>query len=184
MLDTMELNGLSVNLSSLFMDSSKVFEIISILNRTGQLDSLLNMLGIVNNDSTSLLNRRGKIVIVGDSEVSKQQLEGIAKECGIEKSRLEFCLDYFEAKRFNFRKLQYNENYCAVLAGPMPHSTWGKDEFSSSLVALEKLEGYPPVARLGSNCLKITKSNFKSILLDLLSKGVISCWKWGYEADL
>ena len=176
MLDTMELNGLSVNLRSLFMDSSKVFEIISILNRTGQLDSLLNMLGIVSNDSTSLPNnRRGKIVIVGESEITKQQLEGIAKECGIAKNRLEFCLDYYEAKRFSFGKLQYNENYSVVLVGPMPHSTWGKDEFSSTLTALEKSEGYPPVSRLGSNCLKITKSNFKSILMDLLNKGVISC---------
>lgn len=175
MLDAMELNGLSVNLRSLFMDSSKVFEIVSILNRTGQLDSLLNMLGIVCNDSTSLPNRRGKIVIVGESEISKQQLEGIAKECGIEKSRLEFCLDYYEAKRFNFRKLQYNENYSAILVGPMPHSTWGKDDFSSVLSALEKSDGYPPVSRLGSNCLKITKSNFKSILMDLLDKRIVSC---------
>ena len=175
MLDAMELNGLSVNLRSLFMDSSKVFEIVSILNRTGQLDSLLNMLGIVCNDSTSLPNRRGKIVIVGESEISKQQLEGIAKECGIEKSRLEFCLDYYEAKRFNFRKLQYNENYSAILVGPMPHSTWGKDDFSSVLSALENSDGYPPVSRLGSNCLKITKSNFKSILMDLLDKRVVSC---------
>lgn len=175
MLDTMELNGLSVNLRSLFMDSSKVFEIISILNRTGQLDSLLNMLGIVNDDSTSLPNRKGKIVIVGDSEISKQQLEGIAKECGIAKTRFETCLDYYEAKKFNFGKLQYNENYSVVLVGPMPHSTWGKEEFSSTLTALEKSEGYPPVFRLGSNCLKITKSNFKSILMDLLEKGIIEC---------
>ena len=79
MLDAMDLNGLSVNLRSLFMDSSKVLEIISILNRTGQLDSLLNMLGIVGKDSDSFPNKRGKIVIVGESEISKQQLEGIAK---------------------------------------------------------------------------------------------------------
>ncbi len=173
MLDAMELNGLSVNLRSLFMDSSKIFERISILNRTGQLDSLLNMLGIVCNNSTPLPNRKGKIVIIGESEITKQQLEGIAKECGISKSRIEFCIDYYEAKRFNFRKLQYNENYAAVLVGPMPHSTWGKDEFSSALVALEKSDGYPPVFRLGSNCLKITKSNFKSIMIDLLDKGVV-----------
>ena len=175
MLDVMELNVLSVALRSLFMDNSKIFERISILNRTGQLNSLLNMLGIVSSDSVSLPNKRGKIVIVGDSEISKQQLEGIAKECGIAKNRLEFCLDYYEAKRFNFRKLQYNENYSAVLVGPMPHSTWGKDDFSSVLSALEKSDGYPPVSRLGSNCLKITKSNFKSILMGLLNKGVLSC---------
>lgn len=60
--------------------------------------------------------------------------------------------------------MQYNPNYRLVIVGPMPHSTTGKGESRSTISELENGNGYPKVIRLGSNELKITKTNFKQAL--------------------
>lgn len=47
----------------------------------------------------------------------------------------------------------------------MPHSTTGKRNSRSTISEMEKPDnGYPKVIRLGSNGLKISKSNFKELL--------------------
>ena len=43
----------------------------------------------------------------------------------------------------------------------MPHSTAGKGDSSSAIANMENGNGYPKIIRLGSNELKITKTNFK-----------------------
>lgn len=60
--------------------------------------------------------------------------------------------------------MQYNPNYRLVIVGPMPHNTAGKVESRSTISEREKGNGYPKVIRLGSNELKITKTNFKQAL--------------------
>ena len=50
----------------------------------------------------------------------------------------------------------------------MPHSGSGKGDYSSVISAIEAEEGYPPVVRLGSNGLKITKSDFRSKLTEMI----------------
>ena len=91
----------------------------------------------------------------------------------INKNRFEFCLDYNEAKTFPYRKMQYSPKYSAVLVGAMPHSVKDKGDFSSMITAMEKQDGYPPVIRMGSNELKITKTGFCNCLKNLLEqKGI------------
>ena len=52
-----------------------------------------------------------------------------------------------------------------MIVGPMPHSTTGKINSRSTISEMEKPDnGYPKVIRLGSNGLKISKSNFKELL--------------------
>lgn len=145
------------------------------LNRTGELQSLLEMLGIESFSETPKYStfKNGKIVIVGESKVSENDLKGIIKELDLDKDRFEFCLDYKEAKTFNYKKMQWNPSYCLVLVGPMPHSGYEKGEYGSVISALENEDGYPRVERLGTNELKITKSSFKIALEKMMAEGVI-----------
>lgn len=77
-------------------------------------------------------------------------------------------LNYEDAKTFMFDKLQWNPRYSLLMVGPMPHSGIIKGDYSSIISALETEDGYPPVVRLGSNTLKITKSDFKAKLSEMI----------------
>ena len=51
----------------------------------------------------------------------------------------------------------------------MPHKTSGTGDFSSAITRMEQDEGFPPVIRLGSNDLKISKSSFKAALEEAIN---------------
>lgn len=152
-------------------------QIIIALNRAGKLEewlSMMNMEDIIPQERPKFQSyQTGRIVIIGDSSVNTTVLFGIAKGFGIDKDRLELCLQYKETVTYPYSKLRYNPDYSLVLVGPMPHSTSGKGEHSSVIVALESEEGYPPVIRLGQNKLKISKSNVKAALQEAIEKGYI-----------
>lgn len=149
-----------------------VSERIYLANRTGELESLLDDWGfrdLIKNDAVSSddfydTHKNGKIVVLGSSQVKEHDLLGIVKNLGLDKDRFEFCLEYKEIVSYPFSKLQYNPNYRLVIVGPMPHSTAGKVNSSSAIAEMENGNGYPKVIRLGSNELKITKTNFKNTL--------------------
>lgn len=156
---------------------NRLEEIISRLNRTGELYDLLRLLGL-----TELLGaamekdqpKDGKIIVIGQSEVSKEILAGIAKRLGFEKNRFEFYLEYEDGAKYDFKKMQYSRLYSCVLVGAMPHSGLAKTGFGSIIAALEQEPGYPPVYRLGLKDLKITKSSFGEALNKLLQSGVLA----------
>jgi len=64
--------------------------------------------------------------------------------------------------------MQWQPTYSLIMVGPMPHSGSAKGDYSNIISALESEDGYPPVVRLGSNGLKITKSDFKSKLIEMV----------------
>lgn len=161
------------------VDSEKLEEIIdaitakiALANRMNELDSLLECWGLqelIGNNSVSSDDfydtyKDGTIVVIGASQVKEHDLLGIAKSLGLSKDRFEFCLDYDEIVKFNFKKMQHKPNYRLVIVGPMPHSTAGKGDSSSAIAEMETRDGYPKVVRLGSNELKITKTSFKKTL--------------------
>lgn len=145
---------------------------IYLANRTGELESLLADWGLqelINNvvlssDDFYDTHKNGTIVVIGSSQAKEHDLLGIVKSLGLDKDRFEFCLEYKEIVSYPFSKLQYNPNYRLVIVGAMPHSTAGKGYSSSAIADMEKGNGYPKVIRLGSNELKITKTNFKKAL--------------------
>lgn len=149
-----------------------VTEKIYLANRTGNLESLLSEWGLqdlmmeeqYSSDNFYDTHKDGTIVVIGASQVKEHDLFGIVKSLGLDKDRFEFCLDYKEIESYQFCKMQYNPNYRLVIVGPMPHSTSGKGESRSTISEMEKGNGYPKVIRLGSNELKITKTNFKQAL--------------------
>ena len=149
-----------------------ITEKIILANRMDELDNLLDSWGLHNLIENEPLNsdtfydtyRKGKIVVLGSSQVKEHDLLGIVKSLGLDKDRFEFCLDYKQIVSYPFSKLQYNPDYRLVIVGAMPHSTAGKGDSSSAIADMEKGNGYPKVIRLGSNELKISKSNFKKAL--------------------
>ena len=164
-------------------DSLKVYlddslgRILSLLNNTGKLEELLYLLQaehLLKEESNYQTYKYGTIVVVGESSVKADQLLGVGKSLGIEKNRFELCLDYEGAAKFNYRKTQYQPTYSLIMVGPMPHSGEAKEDYGSIISAIESEEGYPPVVRLGSQGLKITKSDFKQKLEEVLKKGIIS----------
>ena len=71
-------------------------------------------------------------------------------------------------------KEYWQPTYSLLMVGPMPHSGSEKGEYSSIISALEAEDGFPPIVRLGSNGLKITKSDFKAKLEEMISQRKIS----------
>ena len=149
---------------------------LSRMNRSGQLEEFLRLLGmehLLQKESGYEVYKTGKIVVIGQSDVKAKELLSIANKLGLDKSRFELHLDYEDAKNYNFRKLPdalafFNGKYSLLMVGPMPHSGSGKGDYSSIISALEAEDGYPPVVRLGSNGLKITKSDFRAKLEEMI----------------
>lgn len=150
---------------------------IILANRLGTLRNLLQQWefdNLLNSDSVYETNKDGKIVVIGQTEVKLNVLEGIIKSLHLDKNRFEFCLDYNDSKTFNYKKLQYAPNYRVVMVGPIPHSSVGKNNSSSVIAEMKNKEGYPRVETLNdSNELKITKSSFRTTLEKLIKENYI-----------
>ena len=155
----------------------KITERVTLANRSGDLDDLLIAWGfeeLASGPAPYETDKDGKIVVIGASEVKENVLSGIVKTLGLEKDRFEFCLDYDKAKTYQYNKLRYNPDYRLVLFGPVPHSSTGKNDSSSVIAEMKNHEGYPRVEVLsGNNAVKITKSNFRKTLSQLVAEQYI-----------
>lgn len=155
----------------------EITAILSKLNRTGQLEEWLDMMSMSNllqGEDELYSYKDGKIVVVGGTEVKEDVLLSVAKKLGLDKSRFEFCLNYDQIQKYDFRKMQYAPLYRVILFGPSPHSGRGKGESGSIISELERSKAYPRVVRMqSSNELKITKSNFRETLMQLMDENYI-----------
>lgn len=118
----------------------------------------------------------GLIVIVGQSAIGKDVVQGILKRMGF-KNRYELYLEYDEFKNRNLKnKLQYNSKIRLILAGPMPHSIEGKGDDSSGVAMLENMDGLAKVVRLeeSKGVLKITRTSLKRALQTEIDSGFLS----------
>lgn len=174
-LDIEELSQLEDEIMSALPE--KITAILSKLNRSGQLEELLDLLGmedLLEQEQEFYSYKEGKIVVVGGTDVKEEVLLSIAKNLGIDKSRFEFCLDYKQIQKFDFRRMQYAPQYRVILFGPTPHSGHGKGDSGSIIAEIEKSAAYPRAERLTSGAeLKITKSNFREMLERLIREDYI-----------
>lgn len=148
------------------------------LNRDDKLEDFCRLIGaedVLASKRENLFqpSKSGYIVVLGDSQVKENQMQGILKKLGIRKDRLKCHLGYDDAKSFPFKTLQYQAKYSLILVGSMGHKAEGIGDYSSAIAMLEQEEGYPPVMRLGTNELKITKSNFQKAVEEALKNGLI-----------
>lgn len=72
-----------------------------------------------------------KILVIGNSMISKDVMVSIAKKYGIKENRLEFELDYDRLHNYNFGNLKNNMSYSDILVGPLPHKVKGIENYSS-----------------------------------------------------
>lgn len=151
-------------------------QILARLNRDNKLEEFCRMIGaedVLKQEKTSQPSKSGIIIVVGESQVKEHQMQGILKNLGIRKERLECHLGYEKAKTFNYRKLQYQAKYSLVIVGSMGHKAENIGDYSSAITMMEQEKGYPHVIRLGTNELKITKSNLKEALSKALADELI-----------
>ena len=145
-------------------------------NRRGTLDEMLKSVGqedLLADLGLVESTRVKKVVVLGESSVKERKLKQFAEEyCPSSKGyEFEYKLTY-NLKRYDFRKMQNNDSYLAVLVGPMPHSTGGKGGSSSAIAEMENHPEYwPHVIRLRneSGKLVITNNSFKEALQELLA---------------
>ena len=169
-----------VNLEEKLEDvlTNNLLNILITLNRSERLKDFLNLIGCSElikkntNGFSSLTNRT--IVILGDSQISVEDIIKTIKKCGISRERVELHLDY-HLKGFNVESLKYSLNHSLILLGPMPHSIKGKDIYSSLVSRIEGEDGFPPVQRLtANNTLKITKTSIKNAITKSLDNGILT----------
>jgi hypothetical protein len=165
------------------MDSDRLVRILFKMNSTGRLREFLEDIGYSHllpseGMSASCVGDRypnGKIIVVGASEVKQNVLLAVAKEHGFSKDRFDLLLEYYDCQKYDFGKTRNNSKYALVLFGPVPHSGTSKEDAGSVISKLETPGGgYPPVIRLGSNGLRISKSNFADALEKAVSQGFIT----------
>ena len=122
-----------------------------------------------------LIDSRAMVLIIGDLAMKKHDVQGIAKEFGINHTQLEF-LEYSETKQYAFRHLQYSLKYAGIILGPVPHMV-GDLDGHSSLVTLLQSQGYPHTFVANqSGELKLSKQLLKKGLAEVVahynSKGI------------
>ena len=142
------------------------------LNRYGQLDSLLDLLGI-NKSATDYKKtiRKGKILVLGQLDTSVESICKIGEKYKISRKRFEIVSEYDDCANFDYKNLQYSQKYCMIMFGPQPHKGKNIGDNNSGIAAVEKFDFYPPSIRVGH--LKITKSSFEAALRQCINEGYI-----------
>lgn len=137
------------------------------LNRTGDLPRFLE---IINREDLNprpsglFFNNQGKILIIGDSELSAMDIAKTCERCGISRDRLELQLEYKD--NYNFSHTQYSQKYSLILVGPLPHMAKGVDGASSIIAKIMTGDGYPPVIKVtdANGNLHISKNSLVNAL--------------------
>lgn len=175
LVETAELLKLEDNLK--FELNNNLTQILTALNRNERLEEFLDLINLSHliQSNSYKPHKNGIIIVVGGSEIKKQDFYGIFKKLNISKDRLELNLEYKDAVTFDFNKTQFNPKYSLILVGPMPHSGTSKGDYGSVISRIEQEEGYPPVMRLTdkNNSLKISKNSIKEAIEEAIKKGFI-----------
>lgn len=142
------------------------------LNCYGQIDELLDLLGI-NNSASNYNNdiRKGKILVLGALDTSEENICKIGEKYKISRKRFEIVSEYDDCANFDYKNLQYLQKYCMIMFDPQPHKGKNIGDNSSGIAAVEKFDFYPPSIRVGH--LKITKSSFEDALRQCINEGYI-----------
>ena len=161
------------------IDYYEWLQIITELNRTEELNTFLSLikhLEFNTNYTETLNNKKGKVLIIGQTSLSREHIENICTNLGIHKKRLELHLDYEDSKNYNFDSLRYNDNYAVILIWPGPHKTKSTGKYSSVISKIMNTSGFPCIKKLvdSSNSLKFSKNSLQNALKDCISNDIIA----------
>ena len=163
MLTLLNINELEIILDKIL---SKVESEIVTANRCGYLDEVLKKYGLYEEECFPCEKRIAKVLVIGQTSVSKDDLVKVIKKYGFKEDKFEFVLDYNDSKGYNLEHLRNNGKYSDVFVGPMPHSTKGMGDCSSIIAKIESNPSeYPKLGKMtNGNELKITKQSFEKAL--------------------
>ncbi len=117
-----------------------------------------------------LLDRKGKILVLGATSLDINTMTGIAKLYGFEKK--DFCFETDYNKVVNFAgRINNGDKYAAIILGACPHKVASLGDWSS---IIEKCKQDPTMpmaydARSMAGELKGTKESFKTVLSQICS---------------
>ena len=170
-----DLTRLADKVANEFLDNSE--SIIADLYARGKLEEFLDLVKmrrLANEITSSPSIKAKKIVVVGQSSgASERDYRLAAESMGVDPNTIEFYLNYEDGKKMRFEKYKGNKDYCAILVGPIPHSSKSKGDYPSAVAMMEHEEGYPRVIKLGKNGLKLTTQSFMCGLAQLAAERII-----------
>ena len=175
MMNAIEMSDYSALLyTSLTQD--RINEIVSRANRSGLIDSLMDMLGIrpaSEKDEVVIDCTRGKILILGRWAYDESILRDIGRQTKIDPNRFEIFTDYGRFKSRSFERIRYSDKYACVLFGAIPHKAKDLNGSSNLISRMENEPGFPHIERIGCNENKLTKSGIIKALRKLKKAGII-----------
>ena len=147
---------------------AKINKEIDIAFKNETLDEIFNKYGvsILDEESIITVNRRMKILVLGELAGRVKDYQIAAKRKGIELDNIEF-IDYSSAKQFNASRLRFSNEYSDIIYGPTPHKLEGMGDASSLLnLILKNPNEFPKLIKAEANRkLKISISGFGDYLL-------------------
>lgn len=115
-----------------------------------------------------IYSKNPKVLIIGALSIGKDKVYGIAKKIGFTKDQIEIIHDFNVIKAYEIQKLRYNQNYCGIITGPVPHSSKSSANESSLITQIENNDGYPYHLRaMAGEQLKLTKKSIEESLKEI-----------------
>jgi alkylated DNA nucleotide flippase Atl1 len=111
------------------------------------------------------------ILIIGDSQIGRQDIIDVARDFGVDENDLEFQLQYYR-NTFNVNNLRNNARYRCVFVGPNAHSMAGLDGYNNLIARLKEDEGFPPYfeLRTASGELRISRESLRIAFTNLCQR--------------
>lgn len=147
---------------------AKIAREIDVAFQNETLEEIMDKYGVSIHDKESIItvNRRMKILVLGELAGKVKDYQIAAKRKGIQLANIEF-VDYRGAKQFNVNRLRFSNEYSDIIYGPTPHKLEGMGDTSSLLTLIQKNPNeYPKLIKAEANSkLKISISGFGDYLL-------------------
>lgn len=108
-----------------------------------------------------------QILVVGQLNVKKKDVEGICKDIGLDPDRLVY-ISYDDATNYHFDNLRFSNRYSDIIFGSVPHKGSGIGDSSSIITYLEKnKEEFPNVIRAknSNGLLDLNKTSLRNCLM-------------------
>lgn len=114
----------------------------------------------------SVKDNTGKILVLGNCQVSNQSIKKVIKSFRMKMSDFEF-VSYDEINKFNFKKLLGSNKYSDIFIGPTPHKAKNLNRSTSPhqfLIDNQEELGKIQQLRQKSGRLGISKDNFEEAI--------------------
>ena len=131
-------------------------------NRKHEMDRIFNRYAIICKPNELPYFPDSKILVLGNSILSRNELENIISQNGLDPSSFDFNLEYKKAST-NIEKYKGCCKYKAIIFGQTPHKMKGSGDSSSPIQLLKNNENLYPkifVCRTSAGELKITNNSF------------------------